>query len=431
MTTPGQSGPVPPPENAAPLRLLLVEDDDGDALLVEEMLYDTGLTYDLRRSKTLAEALDDLGTGGPLARDRGPDCVLLDLHLPDASGVDAVRSLRQASPGTAVIVLTGLAESDAGAEAVAAGAQDYLVKGKVEAELLRRALRYAIHRKQAERANAELRENRILAAENARLEHSLLPTPLLEAPSVGVLSRYVPGRERALLSGDFLDVVQTGDGLIHAVIGDVSGHGPDQAALGVCLRITWRALTLAGHGGIGLLDLLERMLVAERTGGDLFATCTLLTVDPAARRATLHLAGHHEPLLLTGAGPTEAIREVSGQHGLALGIVPGLRRWYPTTFELPDEGTLLLYTDGLIEGHRDAGGDRLGTDGLIELIHATGTGDPDARLDALLTTVRRMDAGRHTDDIAILQLSWPHGAPQAMTPTGVIGSQRVVGPGSR
>ncbi|MEV1009396.1 SpoIIE family protein phosphatase [Streptomyces sp. NPDC049881] len=429
MTTPAPRGPVPPSESTVPLRLLLVEDDDGDALLVEEMLLDTGLPHDLRRCKTLGEALGHIGPGRPPGSGGAPECVLLDLHLPDASGVDAVRSLRQTSPGTAVIVLTGLAESDAGAEAVAAGAQDYLVKGKVEAELLRRALRYAIHRKQAERANAELRENRILAAENARLEHSLLPTPLLEAPSVGVLSRYVPGRERALLSGDFLDVVQTGDGLIHAVIGDVSGHGPDQAALGVCLRITWRALTLAGTDGIALLDLLERMLVAERTGGDLFATCTLLTVDPAARRATLYLAGHHEPLLLTGEGAGRRTREVPGQHGLALGIVPGLRRWFPTTFDLPPEGTLLLYTDGLIEGHRDASGERLGAEGLIELIEASRAADPDARLDELLATVRSMDAGRHTDDIAILQLSWPFGAHGAMTPTGVVGSRRVAGPG--
>ncbi|WP_240796440.1 SpoIIE family protein phosphatase [Streptomyces sp. RFCAC02] len=402
--------------DSTPLRLLLVEDDDGDALLVEEMLYDTGLHYELQRRQTLAEALAELGK----ARG-GPDCVLLDLHLPDASGVGGVIELRRTSPETAVIVLTGLAESDAGAEAVAAGAQDYLVKGKVEAELLRRALRYAIHRKQAEAANAELRENRLRAAENARLEHSLLPTPLLESPSVGVLSRYVPGRERALLSGDFLDVVQTADGMIHAVIGDVSGHGPDQAALGVCLRITWRALTLAGHGGAELLDLLERILVAERTGGDLFATCSLLSIDPAARTATLHLAGHHEPLLTSDAGTTE----IEARHGLALGIVPGMRRWYATTFDLPPAGTLMLYTDGLIEGHRGPGGERLGTDGLIGLIDATAGADPDARLDELLATVRRMDGGRHTDDIAILQLSWPFDGPCPVSPTGVVASRRV------
>ncbi|WP_371682343.1 PP2C family protein-serine/threonine phosphatase [Kitasatospora sp. MMS16-BH015] len=114
-------------------------------------------------------------------------------------------------------------------------------------------LRYAVHRKQAELAGAELRENRIREQENARLERGLLPTALLTSDRVTATTRYLPGRERTQLGGDFLDVVETPDGIVHAVIGDVSGHGPDEAAIGVCLRIAWRALVLAGHRGVELL----------------------------------------------------------------------------------------------------------------------------------------------------------------------------------
>ncbi|MDX3076935.1 SpoIIE family protein phosphatase [Streptomyces sp. NPDC088354] len=391
--------PGPPPEPH--YRILLVEDDPGDALLVTELLADTGLRYALTWHKTLGEARSELAA-------QAADCVLLDLHLPDASGPAGVAAVQAAAPDTAVIVLTGLAESQAGPGAMAAGAQDYLVKGKVEPELLQRAVRYAVQRKQAERAAAALQAGALRAEENSRLERGLLPRPLLTTEAVTATSRYIPGRERALLGGDFLDVVQTGDGLVHAVIGDASGHGPDAAALGVCLRVAWRALTLGGHRGRDLLRLLERILVAERAQSDLFATCTLLTLDLSARTATLHLAGHHEPLLTAdaGTGPVEA------EHGIALGIMPDLAHWPPTTFALPARGALTLYTDGLVEGHADGtggSGERLGADGLLALIGQVSPADPGAHLDRVIARIRDLDADRHTDDLAVLRLDW--GAP--------------------
>ena len=376
-------------------RVLLVEDDAGDALLVEEQLADTGLPHALRWSRTLAEALSALD-------EEDPDCVLLDLGLPDIVGVAAVGAIQAACPHTAVIVLTGLAETQAGSHAVAEGAQDYLVKSQVTADLLERAIRYAVHRKQAERAGAELRENEIHANENARLERGLLPKPLLLDSAVTVTSRYLPGRERALLGGDFLDVVQAPDGLVHAVIGDVSGHGPDEAALGVCLRIAWRALVLGAHSGTDLLDLLEQVLVAERQRPDLFATVTTLTLDPATGTGTLYLAGHHEPLLCTGG----AASEVKAALGLALGIAPGLRHWQATPVALPPSGALLLYTDGLIEGHIGPGRERLGAHGLAQLISDAPDGGPAELVDHLVTSARRLDGDRHSDDLALLLLGW-------------------------
>ncbi|MFF0305232.1 PP2C family protein-serine/threonine phosphatase [Streptomyces sp. NPDC004562] len=375
--------------------ILLVEDDDGDALLVEELLYDTDLPHSLIRCRSAAEARVTLA-GTPV------DCVLLDLHLPDASGVETVQALQPETHTAAIIVLTGLAEPRAGVEALAAGAQDYLVKGKVAPDLMQRAVRYAVQRKHVEQASAALQIGQLRAEENARLERGLLPEPLLTSATVSAASRYYPGRAQALLGGDFLDVVQTDDGQVHAIIGDVSGHGPDAAALGVCLRIAWRALTLGGHRDQQLLHLLERIHVAERTGHDLFATCTLITLDPTATTCTLHLAGHHEPLLLTSAGA----REVTAAHGVALGVAPGLGKWPSTTFSLPPRGALLAYTDGLIEGFAGTTGTRLGVDGLLGILDTLGTADPGAHLDALIVETRALNANRHTDDLAILRLDW-------------------------
>ncbi|MFD7877141.1 PP2C family protein-serine/threonine phosphatase [Streptomyces sp. NPDC059766] len=385
----------PAPRDETAYDILLVEDDEGDAVLVEELLHDTDLRHSLVRGRTMAEARRELAG-------RRFDCVLLDLHLPDISGLESVEAIRREDPQAAVIVLTGLAESGAGVDALAAGAQDYLVKGKVDHELLQRAVRYAVQRKQSERASAALQVGRLRAQENARLERGLLPEPILASPSVTATSRYFPGREQALLGGDFLDVVQTEDGQVHAVVGDVSGHGPDAAALGVCLRIAWRALTLGGHRGAQLLDLLERMHIAERTGSDLFTTCTLITLDPARGLLTLHLVGHHEPLIVTSRGP----EVLQSKHGIALGIIPGLGEWPATTVPLPPDGSLIVYTDGLIEGY--AGGDdsRLGVEGVLAILGETrsyGTGE---QLDHLIAEARARNADRHTDDLAVLRIDW-------------------------
>lgn len=379
--------------------ILLVEDDDGDALLVEELLHDTDLPHTLRHCRTAMEARRALAV-------HSVDCVLLDLHLPDASGVETVQAI-QVDTDAAVIVLTGLDEPRAGVDALAAGAQDYLVKGKVDPDLMQRAVRYAVQRKQAERANAALQIGRLRAEENARLERGLLPEPLLSSTVVTASSRYYPGRAKALLGGDFLDVVQTEDGQVHAVIGDVSGHGPDAAALGVCLRIAWRALTLGGHRDQNLLQLLDHLHSAERAGSDLFTTCTLITLDPNAATLTLHLAGHHEPLLIT----PEGTKEIAATHGIALGIAPGLGKWTPTTLPLPAQGALLAYTDGLIEGFAGSTQDRLGVDGLLRIIDTIPPSDPGPHLDQLIARTRTLNADRHTDDLAVLRLDWNLGTP--------------------
>lgn len=209
-------------------RILLIEDDSGDALIVRELLADTDLRVELRWTQTLAAAVAELGRCAA-------DCVLLDLNLPDGAGPSLVSAVQSACPTAAVIVLTGVSDSQSGIQAVANGAQDYLLKGQIDAPLLHRSIRYSLHRKQNEHANAQLLRNRLRAQENRRLERGLLPVPLLRSPGITAATRYLPDREGGLLGGDFLDVVQTAESTVHAIIGDVSGHGPDEAAVGASL----------------------------------------------------------------------------------------------------------------------------------------------------------------------------------------------------
>ena len=174
--------------NRQTLSLLLVEDDRADAVLVEELIAEAVDDIRVVWAQSMAHAERELASARP-------DCVLLDLNLPDANGMDALDRIAQYDVTVPIVVLTGLNDEYFGASAVAAGAQDYLVKGRVEPEMLRRALLYAIERKRVELIAADLHASQLRARENALLERGLLPSPLLlDNPGVEIVARYRPSR---------------------------------------------------------------------------------------------------------------------------------------------------------------------------------------------------------------------------------------------
>ena len=376
------------------LSLLLVEDDRGDAVLVEDLIADAVADIEVVWAQSMAHAERALASARP-------DCVLLDLNLPDANGIDALDRIAKRDATVPIVVLTGLNDEYFGASAVAAGAQDYLVKGRVEPEMLRRALLYAIERKRAELITADLHASELRARENALLERGLLPSPLLlDDPEVDIVARYRPTRENALLCGDFYDVVQTPDRVTHVLIGDVAGHGPDEAALGAALRIAWRTLTFAGIDGADRMPQLERLLHAERTEKGVFATVLSLEIPPDGARITAVRAGH-PGMLLHGAGTVEWI---DPPFGPALGLHAD--DWPRHEIELPAGHGLLLLTDGLFEGYSGRGSERLGEDGLLALARSHAGLPGPAFVDALIDGAdeRARAHGGLTDDIAVVRV---------------------------
>ncbi|GAB1688298.1 PP2C family protein-serine/threonine phosphatase [Krasilnikovia sp. M28-CT-15] len=375
------------------LRVLLVEDDDGDAYLVRELLAETDIAFDLLVATTLSEAS---------ALMDGVHCVLLDLGLPDAEGLDGLRRLLLVAGPAAVCVLTGRTDEHLGVAAVAEGAQDYLVKGQVDGVLLSRALRYAVERKRADENSQRLREMELLQAESARLERGLLPQPLMETTEVAVHTFYRPGRALGLLGGDFFDVVQIGADRLHLIVGDVCGHGVDEAALGVELRVAWRALVLAGVPDEEILGALEQVLMSERRAREIFATVASVVLDLGRDRATVRLAGHPPPVLLR-AGRAEP---VAARRGIMLGVCPTPT---PAT-ELDFSGadwSLLMYTDGLIDGHAGAGPERLDVPGLCTLLDEPaghGIAVPDLP-GWLVGRAEQANGGPLADDVAMLLIS--------------------------
>src|ERR1700691_4070780 len=340
--------------DAGQIRILLVEDDDGDAFLVEELLREAGVGVEVQRARLLADARK-------LIRDAA--CVLLDLGLPDSQGLDGLRQLLRQEPDVAVVVLTGLADEYLGEEAVRAGAQDYLVKGDVTGKLLHRVIRYAMERRRWDEAQRQLAVVQAGAQENARLERGLLPSPVLTDPRLSVAARYRAGGRQRLLGGDFYDVVQTPDGWVHALIGGVCGRGPAEAALGVCLRVAWRALVLAGRPADEILSTLNQLLEHERQDDTMFATLCMLSVAPDRTVGQVRMAGHLPPLLVTHGAVLEL--QTPSSPPLGLGCATD---WPATAVRLDGSWSVLLYTDGLIEGRIGKGSERLGSEGLMDLI---------------------------------------------------------------
>jgi signal transduction histidine kinase len=124
----------------APLRLLLVEDDEAFTAYVRLALTAAPDAVELETAGDLATALEAV-------RAREPEGILLDLSLPDSQGLATLRVVLDAAPNAAVVILTGAADVRVAPDALRLGAQDWLVKGDIEPEVLGRALRYAVERK--------------------------------------------------------------------------------------------------------------------------------------------------------------------------------------------------------------------------------------------------------------------------------------------
>jgi len=121
-------------------RVLLIEDNPDDALLIREALAEAG------EAPLALEHLDRLSAGLERLAQGGIDLVLLDLSLPDSHGLDTLATVNARAPSVPVVVLTGRDDAELATQALRLGAQDYLVKGQTDSNLLERSLRYAVER---------------------------------------------------------------------------------------------------------------------------------------------------------------------------------------------------------------------------------------------------------------------------------------------
>lgn len=387
-----------PPEHLsprdAPHLVVLVEDDPGDTILFEEAIADADPELRVRCVSRTSQLL-------ALAEAEEVSCIVLDLGLPGVTGFEALDEIVSARPRVAIVVLTGWGDAQAGTEALARGAQDYLVKGDADGRTIARSIRFAVERKRSQLAATALAEAHMRQAEQHRLERALLVDPAVVRPDVSWDARYIAARS-GVVSGDFFDGLELADGTLRLVIGDVAGHGTDEAALGVSLRAGWRSLVLAGLDPGEVLVALEELLLSERPRGDEFATVCDVTIAPDLKTICIRNAGHPAPIL-AGRGP---LRDGAGRSPLGIRLddaaLPG------TEHRVEGPWSLVAFTDGLFEVRADDGA-ILAVEEVPAAVEASvreGTIDADALISGF--AARAVDGWR--DDVALLVVAHRPGA---------------------
>ena len=258
---------------------------------------------------------------------------------------------------------------------------------------------------QAQRAQAQAD----VAALYRRFQASLSPEVKVESPYIKVATFYRPGEGRMLLGGDFIDAVTRPNGSVAAVIGDVTGHGPDAAALGASLRAAWRALALRGASLQANMKTLNSLTLDEsdraeqgELGLGLLATVCAVEIDAAGRRARFVNAGHPMPLLLGSE-----VVPLEHTPGMMLGVEQ-YGDWAPHEVTLPSDWALLLFSDGIVEARMAPGSrERLGLEGFRAAVdelwrrRAVTTTD----LETLVDGVQAGRDGVLEDDVTLLLLS--------------------------
>jgi diguanylate cyclase (GGDEF)-like protein len=268
------------------LRVLSVEDNPGDAILVREMLRDAS------PDGFVLQNADRLSTAVACLLDDAVDCVLLDLSLPDAEGLEALAQVRTVALDVPIIVLTGRSDEVLAVQAVHEGAQDYLIKGQVDARLLSRSINYAIERKRAEVELAHQAMHDALTA---------LPNRALFYDRLGQALNRV-GRHSTAAAVLFLDLDR------FKLVNDSLGHGAGDKLL------------------VAVADRLSNVLrggdTAARFGGDEFV---ILCEDVSGERQAIAIAERIAAELDApfAVGGDEVFVRTSV--GIALATAPGAR----------------------------------------------------------------------------------------------------------
>jgi len=199
-----------------PLQILLVEDNAGDVRLLREMFSkEKRDAFQLTHLLRMSEAETHLAKGGV-------DIVLLDLGLPDGHGLETVRRAHAAAPEVPVIVLTGLDDEALAAEAMNAGAQDYLIKGQIENRALPRALRHAVERHRMQTETDLIRTNQMQFKDEflSHVSHELRSPLTAVRQFVTILLDGLAG-ELNLEQRQYLEIVLRNVKQLHSMINDL------------------------------------------------------------------------------------------------------------------------------------------------------------------------------------------------------------------
>ena len=232
------------------------------------------------------------------------------------------------------------------------------------------------------------------------LQRGLLPRTLPRRSDFQVAGRYVPGEAGMQVGGDWYDCIETADGRVALVVGDVMGKGRDAASLMGEMRHALRAFVIIDPAPAAVLGGLDRL--AEDLGDDVIVTVVYVLVDPRSGEAVMGRAGHMPPLLVGAAGESARFLEDGGSP--PLGVPVAVRE--EARFRVPDGALLLLFSDGLVEDRRSALDEGMPSlRDACPALAAAHARDLDAFADAVLAFGGGTD--ERFDDVTLLALRLP------------------------
>jgi serine phosphatase RsbU (regulator of sigma subunit) len=259
----------------------------------------------------------------------------------------------------------------------------------------------------------ELARRAGLALDNARLfaerdhvaralQSSLLPPLLPSIPGVHLAARYRAAGEGNEVGGDFYDVFQVGRSAWTLVLGDVSGKGPEAAAIAGLARHTLRAVAMQQRAPRRLLAALHETLAHGEGHGEFCTVCCALLQSspqrPGLARLTIACAGHPPPVVRRADGSVE----LATSTGPLLGLPLRQMRFRQQTFDLAAGDTVVMYTDGVTEAHHRTQ-QLFGEERLMETIR-TAPADVDGVADSILDAVISYGPSDPRDDVAVIVL---------------------------
>jgi sigma-B regulation protein RsbU (phosphoserine phosphatase) len=362
-------------------RILLIEDSNTDALLIQTHLRKADSTFMVRREVRLADGLAQV--------DRGEaDVILLDLNLPDSSGLDTFRTLYRHALQVPIVVLSGQDDVDLAVDAVALGAQDYLPKGEVSRSSLSRSIRYAIERSRRQRAEQEL-----TAA--GEIQRRLFPQKSPRLEGFDINGRCEPANKAG---GDYFDYFPMQNGCLGIVVADVAGHGIGPALIMSETRAILRSLATT-HADPG--DILTRanQVLSEDLHNNVFVALILVCLDPHQRQLRFASAGH--PGLLFDPYGQVRTRIRSGDP--PLGVIEDHRFETHEYQGLQTGDSLLLFTDGIVESFNDRD-EQFGEEQVINTVTAMVGHSSRQTIDEIFERVHRFesDTAYQDDRTAVL-----------------------------
>ena len=318
------------------VRVLLVEDDPDDVARVRNVLDQVvARSFAVVAAPEARTATTELGA-------RAYDVVLLGLSksaVESGDGFEIIGRLGRTAP---VVVLGALDDEDAAVKAVNRGAQDYLVKERLTADLLVRSIRYARerHRLLAEQTRRLTHELKIAAF----VQQSFLPSTVPEAPGHDIGAHLHASGQ---VGGDFYDFIDLPPDRVAVAVGDASGKGIPGAILMAETQGVLRAEAATCATPIELVRTLNRALLHDQDQ-DRFVTLFYGVLAVPTGQFTFVNAGHPRALLLDDA--TESALVSTG---------PPLRlfadaAWEERTVTLGAGARLVIYSDGVTEAQNDS-----------------------------------------------------------------------------